>query len=211
MKKLTRNEIDRLQTAASEITAIYEEMDQVRTHAEEELARLVMELSEPMETARGVLEDAANAAEEYYDERSEKWLESEAGEAYGEWKENLRRLADDLGEDIEPPQIGEVEQPDWIGEIAACDFAELCECMSDPTNDDEPIRDATLDDLLDERVIDDLGEVEDVLTEVVVAVDRMLNGMGKGRAPSPMLQEAVDRARALLPTIPPQVGPRDEP
>ena len=53
--------------------------------------------------------------------------------------------------------------------------------------------------------------LEAALTETVVAVDRMLNGMGKGRAPSPRLQDAVDAARALVPSIPPQVGPRDEP
>ena len=54
-------------------------------------------------------------------------------------------------------------------------------------------------------------DLELALTELTVAVDRMLNGMGKGRAPSPRLQEAVDRARELIPSIPPQVGPRDEP
>ena len=125
MKKLTRNEVETLQTAAREIVSIYEEMDQVRTHAEEELARLVLELGEPMENARGVLEDAANLAEEYYDERSEKWQEGDTGSAYSEWKENLRRLADELGEDVEPPQIGEVEQPDWVGEITEVEFAEF--------------------------------------------------------------------------------------
>jgi len=125
VKKLTRNEVETLQTAAREIVSIYEEMDQVRTHAEEELARLVLELGEPMENARGVLEDAANLAEEYYDERSEKWQEGDTGSAYSEWKENLRRLADELGEDVEPPQIGEVEQPDWVGEITEVEFAEF--------------------------------------------------------------------------------------
>jgi hypothetical protein len=56
-----------------------------------------------------------------------------------------------------------------------------------------------------------IGDLETALVEMTVAVDRMLNGMGKGRAPSPRLQEAVDRARALVPSIPAQVGPRDEP
>ena len=125
MKKLTRNEVERLQGAARDIVAIYDEMDQIRTHAESEFSRLIAELEDPKETARGILDDAAMSAEEYYDERSEKWLESDAGEVYGEWKDNLRRLADEIAEDVEPPEIADVEQPDWVGEIAECDFAEF--------------------------------------------------------------------------------------
>jgi hypothetical protein len=57
-----------------------------------------------------------------------------------------------------------------------------------------------------------IAALEAALTEVTVAVDRMLNGRGRnGTAPSPRLQEAVDAARALVPSIPAQVGPRDEP
>lgn len=58
---------------------------------------------------------------------------------------------------------------------------------------------------------DRIEDLVTALTEMTVAVDRMLNGMGRGRAPSPRLQEACDRARELIPAIPPQVGPRDEP
>jgi len=54
--------------------------------------------------------------------------------------------------------------------------------------------------------------LELALTEITVAVDRMLNGRGRnGTAPSPRLQEACDRARELIPTIPAQEGPSDEP
>jgi hypothetical protein len=51
-------------------------------------------------------------------------------------------------------------------------------------------------------------ELIDTLADVVEAADRMLALMGKGRAPSPRLQEAFDRARRLLPNLPPQQAPR---
>ena len=56
----------------------------------------------------------------------------------------------------------------------------------------------------------DIAELEAITTDVVVAIDRMLALTGKGRAPSPRLQAALDRARALIPTIPPQEAPRGD-
>lgn len=52
-------------------------------------------------------------------------------------------------------------------------------------------------------------ELEKTLAEVVTACDRMFAGRGaKGLEPSPRLQEAFDKARALVPGIPEQQGPR---
>jgi hypothetical protein len=125
MKKMTANEVARLTAAADEVSSILDEMDLIRTHAESEFERLIGELSTPMEEARGLLEDAANAAEEYYDERSEKWMEGDTGTAYAEWKETLRGLADDAGTDIEAPQIAEIERPDWVDRASNADFVEF--------------------------------------------------------------------------------------
>ena len=55
-----------------------------------------------------------------------------------------------------------------------------------------------------------LAELEAITTDVVVAIDRMLSLSGKGRAPSPRLQAALDRARDLIPSIPPQEAPRGD-
>jgi len=55
-----------------------------------------------------------------------------------------------------------------------------------------------------------LAALETAVAEITVAIDRMLNGMGKGRAPSPRLQAALDEARRLIPSIPPQLAPRDD-
>jgi hypothetical protein len=125
MQKLTRNEVDRLTGAARTISDVFDEIAAMRERYLTEFQNVLSELAEAQEEARGILDDAASAAEEYADERSEKWHESERGSAYNEWKENLRRLADEASEDIEPPEISELEAPEWVAECAACDFAEF--------------------------------------------------------------------------------------
>ena len=42
------------------------------------------------------LADLADDAEAYFDEKSEKWQESDAGAAYLDWKDSLRTAADSL-------------------------------------------------------------------------------------------------------------------
>ena len=125
MKKLKESEVDALQSAASEIVSVLDAIDELREATEAEIGRLLTELIEPQETARGILEDAASAADEYYDERSEKWQEGDAGQAYDEWRNRLRSLADDLGEEIDPPTISEVERPTWVDDLGSVDFAEF--------------------------------------------------------------------------------------
>ena len=125
MKKLSRKDVDRLKGAAREIAAIFEEMEQVRAFAHSEFERLIAELEEPREEARSVLDDAFLAAEAYFDDRSESWMDSETGQSYAEWRDRLRGLADTLAEDVEPPEIAEVETPEWVAEITEVEFAEF--------------------------------------------------------------------------------------
>jgi hypothetical protein len=125
MKKMTPNEVERLIAAATEVDAILDEMDLIRTHAESELGTKIAELREPLDEARGLLEDAAQAAETYYDERSEKWQEGDTGSAYCDWKNDLRSLADAAGDDIDAPEIAEIERPDWVDRALNADFAEF--------------------------------------------------------------------------------------
>ena len=54
-----------------------------------------------------------------------------------------------------------------------------------------------------------LSYTEELLAEMVVATDRMLAGLGKGKAPSPRLQAAMDEARRAVPSIAPQVSPQE--
>ncbi len=45
-----------------------------------------------------MLETAADEADAYFDEKSEKWQESDRGTAYNDWKDNLRTAADAISE-----------------------------------------------------------------------------------------------------------------
>jgi hypothetical protein len=127
MKKLPHHGLEKLAEAAANIESTYAEIEELFTSFASECERLWLELDGFQQDAARVLDDAATEAELYFDERSEKWQEGEAGERYAEWRDELRRLADDLNEDTERPDIETPERPDWLGEITEANFAELSE------------------------------------------------------------------------------------
>jgi hypothetical protein len=53
-------------------------------------------------------------------------------------------------------------------------------------------------------------DLSPLVVELVVSIDRMLSGMGKGRMPSPRLQSAMNAARRAVVGIPEQLSPIDE-
>lgn len=66
--------------------------------------------------------EVAAEQEDYYSERSEKWQESEAGEAYAEWKSQwesiyLQEASFSTAEDPELPDIDEFEQAASAAEV----------------------------------------------------------------------------------------------
>ena len=125
MLKLTQNEVTRLQSASAAISELYEELDNTRQRFESEIAEIKSKIGEAKQDAWEVLDDAANQAESYYDERSEKWQEGDRGQAYSEWKDELRRLADECAEDDEDTEISVPDEPGFVGEIRDCEFSEF--------------------------------------------------------------------------------------
>jgi hypothetical protein len=123
MLKLSKTEIDVLQNAAPEIESLFGEMEIKRDEFVAEMDDLKRQISEAAKSAWEILDDAASAAEEYYDEKSEKWQDGDRGQAYDEWKNNLRLIADAIAEDVEAPEVTLPDMPDWVGEIRECDFA----------------------------------------------------------------------------------------
>jgi len=74
-----------------------------------EAARTVY--NEKLAELQAVYTNIAEAAREYYEEKSDKWQEGEAGEAYNEWLDQLESI--DLEEiDIELPDP--IEMPDFL-------------------------------------------------------------------------------------------------
>jgi hypothetical protein len=127
MKKFTAKEIDRLGDAAREVESVLAKIEQLRVDTLLAYETLIGELDEPQETVRGMLEDAANAAADYYDNRSEKWQEGDTGSAYATWRDELQSLADGAAEPFEAPDFPEIETPDWLERCASYepDFVEF--------------------------------------------------------------------------------------
>lgn len=125
MLKLTKAELAKLADAGAEISGVFDDLEALREKFAEEAANLISEAAEAIETARGIMDDAASAAEEYHDDKSDAWQEGERGQAYAEWRDRLRSVADAIAEDIEFPEVAEIERPDWVGEISDLDFAEF--------------------------------------------------------------------------------------
>jgi hypothetical protein len=126
MKSLTKTERQRLDAASAELDALFQELEVEREAFTGSMQRIIEKIAEQREEAHGILEDAADAADVYFDERSEKWQEGDTGQHYAEWRDRLRELADGADEDIEPLEVAEIETPQWVDDIRQSgDFAEF--------------------------------------------------------------------------------------
>ncbi len=61
-----------------------------------ELEAMKETAAKALEALKEKLEELANSAEEYYDDRSETWQESENGTFYREWVDTLEDRANDV-------------------------------------------------------------------------------------------------------------------
>lgn len=126
MKTLTKQDRARLDTASVALDELFAELETEREAFTGAMQRIIEQMAEHREAVREVLDDAASAAEEYYDERSEKWQEGDTGQAYTEWRDRLRELADAADEDIEPLEVADIDIPGWVDDIRQSgDFAEF--------------------------------------------------------------------------------------
>lgn len=67
----------------------------MRSIPRELMQRVQEELERLSELAR-VLNEAADEADTYYDEKSERWQESDKGSEYSEWKHTIRWIAEEV-------------------------------------------------------------------------------------------------------------------
>lgn len=125
MNKIDTKAVARMMEKAMAVSQVLEEAEKVRADAEARINALLSEAAEAKEEVREILDDAAMEAEAYYDERSEKWQEGDRGQAYSDWKDRLRELADAVAEDIEPPELPEIERPDWLSDVPEAEFSEF--------------------------------------------------------------------------------------
>lgn len=124
MNRLNRSTLDALASIASEVSQGFDELEALTTKYEEDALNLIAQIDERKAEAAEIMDGAANDAESYFDEKSEKWQEGERGEIYGEWRNRLREVADAIAEDIEAPEVQAPDRPDWIDNLADPDFVE---------------------------------------------------------------------------------------
>jgi polyhydroxyalkanoate synthesis regulator phasin len=100
MKKIDIKSKQRLDEALKTLNLVALKTNQVIAEANDALSELADQANEAREEAYSVLDDLVNEAQAYFDERSEKWQESDAGSAYQSWISDMENARDQLGDDI---------------------------------------------------------------------------------------------------------------
>lgn len=99
MKKLKQSDLKRIEDARLKIEEKKAELETLIAGFQGQIDDLVNEAEEARQELHGVLDDLVNEAENYYDERSEKWQEGDAGSSYVDWKSQIESARD--GVDVE--------------------------------------------------------------------------------------------------------------
>jgi uncharacterized protein YidB (DUF937 family) len=115
LDKATQKRIDDL---LNEIDTLGNNINNAHSAAEEQLQGILAPLidaisayNEKVEEFNSVMEDVVSEAQSYFDDRSEKWQEGDAGEAYSSWISALENTRIDPAEE---PSGVEVEMPDVV-------------------------------------------------------------------------------------------------
>lgn len=119
MNRIDRKTATQLLSLAVDINAEYNAIDEVWKELGERIARINVLREEAAE----LMDAEASDAETYYEDKSEKWQEGPRGEAFQEWANTLRGVADNLGEEVEVPDAP--ERPDWLSDIEQQEFEEF--------------------------------------------------------------------------------------
>jgi len=89
MKKISQSDMQRIGKLRAAIEGKKAKIEEALEKFQEAIAPIIEEAEEERQELFGVLDDIVNEMENYYDERSEKWQEGDAGSAYSEWKDQI--------------------------------------------------------------------------------------------------------------------------
>lgn len=116
MNKIKPADLTELSGLASEVADLFDEARDILAKADDEAANKLEQADAKRQEARDKMAELASEAEAYYDERSEKWQESDTGQAYQEWKDRLTEIADEIGEDFEAAST-DMPTPSWVATL----------------------------------------------------------------------------------------------
>ena len=100
--------VERLRDSSDLITAAVTKFNETMTFAWDGVAGALEAYNSVIQEANAFREQVAADQQSYIDDRSEKWQESDAGQAYEAWKQEWEGTLDEL--QMDPPQ--EAEEPD---------------------------------------------------------------------------------------------------
>jgi len=129
MNRLSKAELKRIVDLATQADAFRTEIEQKLADFRADNYRLIEKLDEVRAEFYGVMEDLANEAEAYYDERSDRWQASDTGDAYNSWMSRLEEVRDKADMEITFADFSldpdaDVTEFDFIAEGLDPDFAE---------------------------------------------------------------------------------------
>jgi uncharacterized coiled-coil DUF342 family protein len=104
MKKLTKEMEDKRDDIATELDKAFTEIESVFSELSDTVAMYnakVLEFNNKMADMREFIGEVTAAMDEYMDEKSEKWAESEPGERYSEWRSAWEDIDTDDLEQLE--------------------------------------------------------------------------------------------------------------
>lgn len=106
MKQFSRQDIARRDLIMDDLNAAVAGIDEVWPALEEAIQAVNVKIdayNEALGAARGFTEDMVSAIDAYMSEKSEKWLDGEAGQSFTEWKSGIESESLDDLEHIEVP------------------------------------------------------------------------------------------------------------
>jgi lipopolysaccharide biosynthesis regulator YciM len=129
MRKLTASQLTErekvahaLVDAAEAVRAAVEKYNTKMSEAWVEVDKAVEEYNRKVEDANNFIQEIHSDMESYYDEKSEKWQEGEAGQLYREWLEAWTKEIDDC----------ELDQPDELEEPDLADDSDIYDPSEEP-------------------------------------------------------------------------------
>lgn len=126
--KMTKADETRLQDVQRRLAAQRQNVEQVVASANEQIEQAKAKVADEINAyneivgeARGVIEDIRNEAQSEYDDKSEKWLEGERGQAVAEWLSGLETAENEF-EDVPETEIAELDfdapdHPDLLAQL----------------------------------------------------------------------------------------------
>lgn len=119
MKKLSKAQlterdeiVSQMNEAKDSVTTAVDDYNDALSPAREAVSTAVAEFNSAVEKANSFLGELASDAQNYFDERSEKWQEGDAGDQYNSWKEQF----EDEVEEATFDEPAELDLPEGIDE-----------------------------------------------------------------------------------------------